>query len=115
MVIIEAMATGKALIASRAGGACELFANEESGLSHPPGDADTLCRQIMRLADNQEQRVRLGEAGRAQAIKVFGRERLAKELVEMYKCVSETASMSLKEHRVEPDRSPVCASPEETQ
>lgn len=116
MVIIEAMASGKALIASGAGGACELFANEESALSHPPGDADTLCRQIMRLADNQEQRVRLGEAGRAKAIKVFGRERLAKELVEMYKCVSETASMSVKEHRtVEPDRSPMCASPEETQ
>jgi hypothetical protein len=70
----------------------------------------------MRLADNQEQRIRLGEAGRAQAIKVFGRERLAKELVEMYKCVSETASMSVKEHRsVEPDRNPMCASPEETQ
>jgi glycosyltransferase involved in cell wall biosynthesis len=114
MVIIEAMATGKALIASRAGGACELFVDGESALSHPPGEADALCKQIMRLTHNQDQRVRLGAAARTQAVKIFGRERLAKELVAMYDHVSGKARLSPKEHQgTEPDRHTMCASLEE--
>jgi glycosyltransferase involved in cell wall biosynthesis len=89
MVIIEAMATGKPVIASRAGGAVELFREDENAVSHEPGDAADLARQIERLSGSPELRTRLGEAGRITAQRLFGRDRLAEELVGFYRSVAE--------------------------
>ena len=84
MVIIEAMACGRAVVASRAGGAGELLAGNERALSHEPGDAAGLAREISRLADDDNLRRRLAEAGRSAAERMFDSKRLAKELVAAY-------------------------------
>ncbi len=62
MVIIEAMACGKALIAAQAGGASELFVDGENALAHAPGDSVALSQQISRLVSNGEAQ---GEAWRS--------------------------------------------------
>jgi glycosyltransferase involved in cell wall biosynthesis len=84
MVIIEGMASGKPVIASQAGGAAELFTDDENALGHRPGDADTLARQIARLAADPVLRERIGRAGRSTTELHFGGQRLAQELTAVY-------------------------------
>ena len=50
LVIVEAMACGRAVIASDAGGAAELFETGVNALGHAPGDAAQLAERIAQLA-----------------------------------------------------------------
>jgi glycosyltransferase involved in cell wall biosynthesis len=88
MVIVEAMACGKAVIVSQAGGASELFTDGEDALGHPPGDAAALARQITRLACDESLRRRLGQAGRARAARIHDGKRLARELLTLYRDIA---------------------------
>jgi glycosyltransferase involved in cell wall biosynthesis len=85
MVIIEGMACGKPVIASRAGGACELFVDGEDALGHCPGDVEGLARQIHRLACDEQLRHSVGKAGRATSERVFDGARLAEEMLTVYR------------------------------
>lgn len=87
MVIIEAMACERAVIASQAGGAAELFTDGENALGHLPGDAAGLARQIQRLVVDPELRLRLGRAAR-QTSQQYQKARLAQELTAVYRAVS---------------------------
>jgi glycosyltransferase involved in cell wall biosynthesis len=85
MVIAEGMACGKAVIASQAGGAAEIFENGVDALGHTPGDAAMLADSIALLARDEALRTRLGRAGRAKVEVQFSRERLGRELVAVYR------------------------------
>jgi glycosyltransferase involved in cell wall biosynthesis len=61
-VVIEAMAMGKPVIASRIGGMPDLIADGETGVLVPPGDAAALRAAIDRLLVDGETRERLGRA-----------------------------------------------------
>ena len=95
MVIIEAMACGKPVIASRAGGALELFAEGETALGHPPGDAAVLAKQIQRLAADAGLRQGLGAAARANVEKHYHGKRLAADLLAVYGQATGTGTRDL--------------------
>lgn len=84
LVIAEAMACGRAVIASDSGGASELIAAGCDALAHPPGDAPALARRIAQLAGDANLRARLGRAGRATAERRFDHTRLAAEMIPIY-------------------------------
>jgi len=84
LVIAEAMACGRAVIVSEAGGALELMEPGINALGHTPGDAAQLAEHISRLGSDPQLRARLGAAGRATAEQRFDRTRLATELVPIY-------------------------------
>jgi glycosyltransferase involved in cell wall biosynthesis len=84
LVIAEAMACGRALIASQAGGAAEIFSAGTDALGHPPGDSEILAERITQLALDADLRKRLGLAGRETARRRFDRARLATELIPIY-------------------------------
>jgi Glycosyltransferase len=84
LVIAEAMACGRALVASCAGGAAEIITDETDALGHKPGDAEALAQCIMRLAADAELRARLGYHGRLTAERRFDRARLATDLIPIY-------------------------------
>ncbi len=88
MVIIEGMACGRAVVASQAGGAAELFDDGENALAHPPGDAAALARQIERLSRDQGLRNKLGKRGRTTAELHYHGQRLAAELLDLYREVA---------------------------
>lgn len=92
MVIIEGMACGKPVIASQAGGACELFRDGETALGHGPGDDQALARQILRLAGDRELREQLGRAGRRAAETRFHGPRLVQELLATYRELGASAA-----------------------
>ncbi|HWH30025.1 MAG TPA: glycosyltransferase family 4 protein, partial [Mycobacteriales bacterium] len=67
-VVIEAMAAGCAVIASKAGGPAEVVTDGADGLLVPPGDAALLAAVLRRLADDEALRHRLGRAARQTAL-----------------------------------------------
>jgi glycosyltransferase involved in cell wall biosynthesis len=88
LVIAEAMACGKPIVVSRAGGAAELIQPGVNALDYPPGDAAALARCIESLARDAGLRARLGAAGRATAEQSFNRGRMARELAPIYQSLA---------------------------
>jgi glycosyltransferase involved in cell wall biosynthesis len=64
VALLEAMAMGRAVVATRVGGVPEVVEDERSGLLVPAGDVEELARAILRLIKNPDFRARLGEAAR---------------------------------------------------
>ncbi len=58
--LLEAMAVGLPVVASRTGGIPSVVAHEESGLLTAPGDREALHEALARLADDRNLRRRLG-------------------------------------------------------
>jgi glycosyltransferase involved in cell wall biosynthesis len=65
--ILEAMAAGLPVVATRAGGIPEIVDDGATGLLVPPGDAAALARAISTLLADPAARKSLGEAGRRRA------------------------------------------------
>ncbi len=63
-VVMEAMATGRPVIASRTGGLIDLVSHEETGLLVPPGDVNVLRQAMERLIGDPELRSRMGHAAK---------------------------------------------------
>jgi glycosyltransferase involved in cell wall biosynthesis len=91
LVIAEAMACGRAVIVSRAGGAAELVTDDRDALTHTPGDVGELTTCMAALIVDPDRRARLGAAGRRTAERAFDHTRLARELVPVYQSVTAAA------------------------
>ena len=92
LVIAEAMACGRAVIASQAGGAAEIINAGVDSLGHSPGDSDGLAERIRQLAIDPGLRAKLGAAARRAAEQRFNRARLASQLIPIYREVTLAAS-----------------------
>jgi glycosyltransferase involved in cell wall biosynthesis len=91
LAIVEAMACGRAVIASVAGGAAEIVTPEHDALAHQPGDVEALAVQLRRLIGDASLRARLGQAARTTAERRFDRARLAQDLVPVYRRLAPSA------------------------
>jgi glycosyltransferase involved in cell wall biosynthesis len=60
VVLLEAMAFGKPVVASRAPGTTDLIRQGENGILVEPGDADKLAEEVRRLLDQPHASRRLG-------------------------------------------------------
>jgi glycosyltransferase involved in cell wall biosynthesis len=84
LMIIEAMASGKPVIVTQAGGAAELFTPDVDAIGFPLGDEAALAAAIERLAGDPALRRTLGENARQTARTRFDRARLGGQLLEAY-------------------------------
>ncbi|MEM0129651.1 MAG: glycosyltransferase family 4 protein [Thermoplasmata archaeon] len=66
-VLVEALAEGLPIVATRVGGVEELVGTGGAALLVPPGDPDALARAIAEVAADPERRRRMAEAARARA------------------------------------------------
>jgi glycosyltransferase involved in cell wall biosynthesis len=82
--VLEAMACGRPVVVSGAGGVRELVTDGEQGLTHPPGDVDALASAIASLLDDPARCERLGASGRRTAVTLFDRARLGDALADIY-------------------------------
>ena len=87
LVIAEAMACRRGLIASAAGGANEIIRDGVNALAHAPGNTDALAGLIARLANDPDLREKLGQAGRQTAERHFDRSRLGLQLAPIYRSI----------------------------
>jgi glycosyltransferase involved in cell wall biosynthesis len=83
-VALEAMASGKPLIASRVGGLPDIVRDGENGLLVPEKDDAALATAIVTLARDPALRARLGAAGRALVVDELNWERVAERLEGVY-------------------------------
>ncbi len=88
--IAEAMACGRPVIVSRAGGAAELFLNDVEAVAFNPGDAMGLAATIQYLIYNSEQCQSLGENARKKVVRAFSQEHLGSQLILIYKLLIPT-------------------------
>lgn len=71
VVLMEAMATGLPVIATRIAGIGELVEEGASGFLVPPGDVDTLADRLCALLADAGQRSAMGQLGRACVVEEF--------------------------------------------
>jgi glycosyltransferase involved in cell wall biosynthesis len=92
--IVEAMACGRPVVISRAGGAAELFTQDHDAVGVPPGDAGALAAAVTSLVSSPTRRERLGFAAHATAVERFRRERLGPQMLEAYRRFGATVPVS---------------------
>jgi glycosyltransferase involved in cell wall biosynthesis len=84
LVLLEAMAWGKPIVASRAISVPEILAHERTGLVVPPEDAGGLREALLRLRHEPALGERLGAAARLDVEHRFGAERMIEETARVY-------------------------------
>jgi phosphatidyl-myo-inositol alpha-mannosyltransferase len=91
MVLIEAMAAGTPVIASKIAGYSDVVTNGVDGILVPPADPQALGEELQLLAHEPERLVAMGEAGRRSAER-YAWPRIADEITEVYERAIEPAS-----------------------
>ncbi len=84
LVVLEALASGRPVVAAASGGIPEILDDGQQGFLVPPDDGDALAAGLARLLAHDLVRIKLGEAGRALAIASFSSRRQAQRTVEAY-------------------------------
>ncbi|MCX5885195.1 MAG: glycosyltransferase family 4 protein [Proteobacteria bacterium] len=84
MVVQQAMAAGKAVIATRVGGVPELIRDGATGLLVEPGDLEAVTKGIALLLRDDRIREGVGRAAKEEALRRFTGEAVAKSTYEAY-------------------------------
>jgi glycosyltransferase involved in cell wall biosynthesis len=85
LTVIEAMASGLAVVATDVGGMREVVSDGVTGLLAPAKDAAGLTEHIVRLASDTTLRRAMGDAGRERAKLHFDEPRMATEYSQIYR------------------------------
>ncbi|MFN0149856.1 MAG: glycosyltransferase family 4 protein [bacterium] len=81
---LEAMATGKVVVASRIGGLAELIDDGRTGLLVPEGDAPALAGALRRVLDEPESSAAIGRSAREYVERERSTTACARRLLEFY-------------------------------
>lgn len=87
-VIMEAMACGRAVVATDAGDAPYLIDDGKTGFVVPKEDGAALADRIATLLNDRELCRRMGDIGRTKAEQIFGLDRLRSEIFAVYQAES---------------------------
>ena len=85
LTMLEAMAAGNAVVATRAGAAEIVIKDGDSGVLAPTGDMEALVASIEPLMRDPERAARIGERARAVVVDRFSRDREVDEIVGVYR------------------------------
>ena len=85
LVVLEAMAAGVPVVASRVGGIPSQLQNGTEGILVPPGDPRALGDAILGLLRDPERARRMGEAGRLRAATEFSHENMVRRVEGIYR------------------------------
>jgi glycosyltransferase involved in cell wall biosynthesis len=83
-VVMEAMACGRAVVATDVGDVPSLVEHGKTGFVVPRADQAALIDRLAALASNRDLCCKMGEAGRVKAEREFGADRLVNETIAAY-------------------------------
>ena len=86
LVVLEAMGTGLPIVASRVQGITDLVAVGTNGELFDPGDVNQLAKHLVRLIDDGEQRVKMGQKS-AELAQGYDWKNIAQSYLELYEKV----------------------------
>jgi glycosyltransferase involved in cell wall biosynthesis len=84
ITLLEAMASKKAVVASRTGGVPEAVEDNKQGILIPPNDGAALKNAIGTMIENRNFMSDLGESGRVRALEKFSIKKMGREIKELY-------------------------------
>jgi phosphatidyl-myo-inositol alpha-mannosyltransferase len=87
LVLLEAMAAGTPVIASRIEGFSDVLTHEQEGLLAPPRDSESWCEAMKRLLQDDGAREAMGKAG-AKTSQAFSWERMSALVLRYYEDVA---------------------------
>jgi glycosyltransferase involved in cell wall biosynthesis len=87
LMLVESMAAGRPIVASRVGGLADVLANGETGLLVPPADPTALAEALIAVVESPELATRLGERARLIAEQEFSLDKMIEYTKEVYLCV----------------------------
>jgi glycosyltransferase involved in cell wall biosynthesis len=82
--LLDAMACGKPIVATTAGGIPEVVVDGETGFLVAPRDHEAMASAIVTLLKDESLRRRMGDAGRARARVHFSAERMVQDTLRVY-------------------------------
>jgi len=82
--ILEALAMGKPVVASRIGGISELINDGEDGFLFTAGDSEDLAEKINSMLADQKRLVELGKAGRSKILRRYTPEQHYDGIMQVY-------------------------------
>jgi glycosyltransferase involved in cell wall biosynthesis len=85
--VIEAMACGRPVVATKVGGIPEIVEDHVSGILVPPHAPDKLADAVASLASNSTVRANLGSSGRRRVEQLFGVESHVRSVSDVYHAV----------------------------
>lgn len=83
-VILESMAAGKPVVATRVGGTPEMVADGITGYLVPPADSESLAKAITNLLQDPQKARAMGEEGRKKVQEKFTVETMTEEYEKLY-------------------------------
>jgi glycosyltransferase involved in cell wall biosynthesis len=83
-IVMEYMASGIPVIATRVGGIPELVDDGKTGIIVEPGNSSALAQAIIRLIDNDKERKSLAEKGLKRAQEFYNPDRFVQETESLY-------------------------------
>jgi glycosyltransferase involved in cell wall biosynthesis len=86
--LLDAMAWGKPIVGTSAGGIPEVVEHGVTGLVVPPRNADTLAQAIVTLLKDRDKRQRFGAAALARVRERFSAERMVQDTLRVYQRVA---------------------------
>jgi len=85
VAILEAMAAGRAVVATRVGGTPEIVIHDETGLIIEPRDRDALADAILYMAGNPAKRSAMAQRARELAFEKWSVERMVRRFEDVYR------------------------------
>ena len=82
--LIEAMASGRAVVSTSVGGVIDMIIHNEEGLLSPSGDVETFSRNLLGLLRDKDRREEMGRKAKASVSERFSKERLFKDIERLY-------------------------------
>ncbi|HEY4411410.1 MAG TPA: glycosyltransferase [Gaiellaceae bacterium] len=84
LVVLEAMAQARPVVATAVGGTPELVVDGETGILVPPGSVDALADALQALLDDPARAARMGEAGRDRVLATFSAAATVERVLGLY-------------------------------
>ena len=85
IALLEAMAAGKACIASNIGGISDIINDSSCGILVPVGDINSISNAVIMLAGNDSLRQKMGENARRRVSEKFSLDVMGDNVIQLYK------------------------------
>jgi len=86
--LLDAMASGKPVVATAAGGIPEVVVDGETGFLVPPRDHEAMANSLVTLLKDEQLRQRMGRAGLVRARRKFSADRMVQQTLRVYERVA---------------------------